>query len=159
MLPNGLTEKKLKYYKNKLKAALSKVMRNFRLQLKAEKKEFKNASFLLLKRDENLSEHEKEYLKKLLKQFSVSKRYRELSIRISDISHMPVEKLKEDIILEIKLWDNVESEVETAVEILKKSMKEILNFRYINLVKNKEIIYKKVRSTPEYSMRKIKKVV
>ena len=157
--PNGLTEKNLKYYKIKLRAALSKVMRTFRLQLKAEKKEFKNASFLILKRDENLSEYEKENLNKLLDQFNVLKRYRELSLRISDIYHMPVEKLKEDIILDIKLWAGVGSEVETAVETLKKNVKEILNFRYVDFIRNKEMNYKKVRSTPEYSMRKIKKVV
>jgi len=38
-------------------------------------------------------------------------------------------------------------------------VKEILNFRYINFIRNKEMNYKKVRSNPEYSMRKIKKVV
>ncbi len=95
-------------------------MRTFRLQLKAEKKELKNASFLILKRNENISGYKREKSNKLLDQFNVLKRYREISLRISDIYHILVEKLKEDIILDIKLWAGVGSEVETAVETLKK---------------------------------------
>ncbi|MHA1697083.1 MAG: hypothetical protein ACTSUG_17670, partial [Candidatus Helarchaeota archaeon] len=39
------------------------------------------------------------------------------------------------------------------------NVKEILNFRLIIHGKNKGIIHQKIGSSPEYSMRKIKKVV
>ena len=157
--PNGLTEKNLKYYKIKLRASLSKVMRIFRRQLEVEKKELKNARFLVLKRAENLSIHEKECLEKLLSQFSILKKYRALPLRISDIYHKLAEKLKADIILGIKLWADAEEELKAAVKTLKKNVKEILNFRHIIPEKKKEIMYRKIRSSPEYSMKKIKKVM
>jgi len=157
--PNGLTERNLKYYKVKLRASLSKVMRDFRRQLEVEKKEFKNTRFLILKRAENLSKQDKKCLEKLLCQFSFLERYRSLSLRISDIYHILMEKLKENMILGVKLWDDAEDELKTAVKTLKKNVKEMLNFRLIIPGKNKEIIHQKIRSSPEYSMRKIKKVV
>jgi len=49
--------------------------------------------------------------------------------------------------------------LKTAVKTLKKNVKEMLNFRLIIPGKNKEIIQQKIRSSPGYSMRKIKKVV
>jgi len=66
-----------------------------------------------------------------LSQFSVSKRYRALSLRILDIYHKSVEKLKEDIILGIKIWADAEEELKAAVKTLKKNVKEVLNFRHI----------------------------
>jgi len=59
VLLNGLIEKNLKHYKIKLKASPSKMIRTFRSQLEVEKKEFKNARFLILKRAENLSKQVK----------------------------------------------------------------------------------------------------
>ena len=141
----------------KLRAALSKVMWDFRHQLEVEKKEFKNARFLILKRAENLSKQDKKCLKKLLCQFSFLEMYRNLSLRILDIYHILVEKLEEDMILGANLWGNAEDELKTAVKTLKKNVKEMLNFRLIIPGKNKEIIHQKIRSSPEYSMKKNKK--
>ncbi|MHA1830651.1 MAG: hypothetical protein ACTSWR_03870, partial [Candidatus Helarchaeota archaeon] len=133
------------------------VMWDFRRQLEVEKKEFKNARFLILKRAENLSKQDKKCLKKLLCQFSFLEMYRNLSLRILDIYHILVEKLEEDMILGANLWGNAEDELKTAVKTLKKNVKEMLNFRLIIPGKNKEIIHQKIRSSPEYSMKKNKK--
>ncbi|MHA1756191.1 MAG: hypothetical protein ACTSVV_05425 [Promethearchaeota archaeon] len=63
---------------------------------------------------------EKKYLEKLLSQFTDLEKYRSLSLRISDIHHISVEKLVDDMILGFELRDGAGEEVEIAIKTLKK---------------------------------------
>lgn len=156
---NGLTQKNLKYFKTKLKGALSLVMRIFRRRIEHEKKEFTGMRYLLLKRDEKLASHESDSLEQFLKKFPHFKKYRELSLRISDIYHLPPSSLTDTIITGIVLWDGASAALKAAVKTLKKSVREIFNFLLVFPKNTPEALYKKVRASPEPVMRKIKDVV
>jgi len=156
---NGLTVKNLKYYKTKIKGALSRVMREFRRRIEREKKAFTGMRYLLLKRAEKLSRHESESLAQFLKKFPFFKKYRILSLRISDIYHLPSSALTDSIITGITLWDGVGAELQAAVKTLKKNVREIFNFLRVFPKNTPESFYKKVRTSPEHVMRKIKDVV
>ncbi|MHA1300352.1 MAG: transposase [Candidatus Helarchaeota archaeon] len=156
---NGLTEKNVKYYKKKLKGALSLVMREFRRPLEQDKKEFNGMKYLLVKREENLTARESNSLREFLRKFPEYKKYRELSLRISGIYHLPPEELTDSIITDITLWANAETPLKSAVNTLKKNVREIFNFKHAFSKKVSDELYKKVRTSPEHSMRKIKEVV
>ncbi|MHA1279410.1 MAG: transposase [Candidatus Helarchaeota archaeon] len=156
---NGLTVKNVKYYKTKIKGALSRVMRAFRRRLEQEKKAFTGMRYLLLKRDEKLTGHESDSLAQFLKKFPFFKKYRALSLRISDIYHLPPSALTDSIITGITLWDGVGADLQAAVKTLKKNVREIFNFLRVFPKNTPESLYKKVRTSPEHVMRKIKDVV
>jgi len=156
---NGLTKKNVKYYKKTLKGALSLVMRNFRRQLEQDKKKFTSMKYLLVKREENLTIREATFLHDFLKKFPDYKKYRELSLRISNIYHVPHDKLTDSIITDIKLWVGVGEPLKSAVNTLKKNVREIFNFKHAFSKKVPNELYKKVRTGPEHAMRKIKDVV
>lgn len=153
---NGLTEKNLKYYRQKVKGALSLVMRQFRQQLEQDHKEFNKVKFVLFKRPENLSSYESAFLARYLKKYSEFCKYRQLSMRISNIYHDPPDKLTPSIIEEIDLWEGAHSELEHAIKTLKKNVDKIFNFLPF-YSKRKYKKYAKIsRVSPEPQMRKIK---
>jgi len=156
---NGLSQKSLKYFKTKLKGALSRVMRMFRRRIEQEKKEFTSMRYLLLKRVEKLTCYESESLAQFLKKFPHFKKYRELSLRISDIYHLPPSSLTDSIITGITLWDEAGADLQAAVKTLKKNVREIFNFLRVFPKNTPNALYKKVRTSPEPVMRKIKDVV
>jgi hypothetical protein len=157
--PNGLTEKNVKYYKLKLKGALSSVMREFRRQIESEKREVMPMRYVLLKREEKLSSSESESLDQFLTKFPQFKKYRELSLRISDIYHVPPTTLTDSIITGISLWADAGAALRAAVKTLKKNVREILNFQHLFPKGTPMALYKKVRTSPEPVMRKVKDVV
>ena len=156
---NGFTEKSLKYYRKKVKGALSLVMRQFRQGLEQDKREFDHVRYLLLKRPEKLSEFERLKIKNFLLKFPKFKRYRDLSLRISNIYHTHPKLLKNSIISDIKLWSNPHPAVKAAVKTLKKNVNEIFNFTKLPYKKMIKKYYKKVRVSPESNVRKIKDLV
>jgi hypothetical protein len=79
---NGLTQKNLKYYIKKVKAALSLIMREFRINLEDEKRAFNKMRFLLLKRPEKLTIHELRFLLDYLHNEPEFKKYRDLLMNI-----------------------------------------------------------------------------
>jgi len=154
----GLTEKHLKYYCQKVKGTLSLVIRQFRRRLEQGKRDLNQVKYLLLKRPENLSEPERNLLEAYLTNNPEFTRYRELSLRISDIYHAPHQLLKPSLIQEIKLWSDAHSDVKASVKTLKRNMKKIFNFISLSSKGKWKNAYRKVRITPESSMRKIKDV-
>jgi hypothetical protein len=156
MPKRGLTQKGLKYYKVKVRAALTRVMRGFRRGLEDEKKKFSRIKYLLLKRPENFTKDESQLLEKFLKKNPEFNKYRTLSMRVSDIYHKNHQKIKPSVITGIKLWKDAHSDLPAAVKTLKKNVNEILNF--IELFSKKKLKNNKKipRKTPEPQMRKIK---
>jgi len=152
----GLTEKNLKYYRQKVKGALSLVIRQFRRQVEQEYKAFNKVKFVLFKRPENLSSYESEFLAKYLKQYSEFCKYRNLSMRISNIYHDPPDKLTPSIIEDIELWVGAHSELEHAIKTLKKNVEKIFNFLPLYSKKKYKKYAKISRVSPEPQMRKIK---
>ena len=156
---NGLTVRNVKYYKTKIKGALSRVLRAFRRRIELEKKAFTSMRYLLLKRAEKLTSWESDFLEQFLKKFPNFKKYRALSLRISDIYHLPPTSLTDSIITGITLWDGVGEALQAAVKTLKKNVREIFNFLRVLPKNTPNALYKKVRTSPEPVMRKIKDVV
>jgi len=156
---NGLTVKNVKYYKIKIKGTLSQVMRAFRCRIEQEKKAFTGMRYLLLKRAEKLTDYESASLAQFLKKFPFFKKYRVLSLRISDIYHLPSSSLTDSIITDITLWNGAGADLRAAVKTLKKNVREIFNFLRVFPKNTPESLYKKVRTSPEPVMRKIKDVV
>ena len=156
---NGFTERNLKYYRKKVRGALSLVMRQFRQDLEQDKREFNHARYLLLKRPEKLSEFEQLKINEFLLRFPKFTRYRDLSLRISNIYHTHPKLLKHSIISDIKLWNNPHPAVKAAVKTLKKNVNEIFNFTKLPYKKMMKKYYKKVRVSPESNVRKIKDLV
>lgn len=153
---NGLTEKNLKYYRQKVKGALSLVMRQFRRKLECTNRDFNKVKSLLLKRPENLSNHESRFLAKYLKKYPEFCKYRKLSMRISNIYHDPPEKLTRFIIEDIELWEGAHSELKHAIKTLKKNVDKIFNFLPLYSAKKYKKYSKISRVTPEPQVRKIK---
>ena len=153
---NGLTEKNLKYYRQKVKGALSLVLRQFRYTLEQAQKEFKKMKTILLKRPENLTSHEAQFLTNYLKNNSEFCKYRELSMRISNIYHDPPEKLQPSIITAIELWEGAHPALEKAIKTIKKNVDKIFNFLEIYSRKKFQKYSKISRTTPEPKMKKIK---
>ena len=156
---NGLTEKNLKYYRKKVNGAMSLVMRQFRRQLEREKKDFSKGKYLIVTRSENLTEIGAELLKSFLEKFPNYSRYRELSLRISNIYHLPPNLLTKSIITDIKLWKDAIPDLKAAVKTLNKNINKIFNFKYIFKEGTPDKYYRKIRTNNEYSMRKVKDVV
>ncbi|MHA1783983.1 MAG: transposase [Candidatus Helarchaeota archaeon] len=156
---NGLTRKNLKYYKKKLKGALSLVMREFRRRVERDKKHFTVMRYLLVKREENLSGHDFNSLQDFLKKFPEYKKFHELSLRISNIYHVSPKILTDSIITGIRSWDDAGAPLKAAVNTLKKNVREIFNFKRALTKKVPEDFYKRVRTGPEHAMRKIKDVI
>ena len=155
---HGVTKSNVKYYKIKLRGALSLVMRQFRWQVERAKKEFMQVKYLLVKRPEHCSERQTQFLTAYLKKFPALQKYRALSLRISDIYHMAPELLTDSIITGIELWEDAIQPLTAAVTTLKKHVKEILNFKAVFPKGTPFASYKKVRTSPECKMRKIKDV-
>lgn len=153
---NGLTEKNLKYYRIQVKSAFSCINREFRRNLEQKRKEFNKIKYLLLKRPEKFSDFEQTSLDEFLINYPNFKKYRELSLRISNIYHTTPQMLNKSIILDIKLWENAHPELKAAVKTVKKNVDEILNFIKLPSKQKIKNYYQMVRVTPEYSMRKIK---
>ncbi|MHA1265921.1 MAG: transposase [Candidatus Helarchaeota archaeon] len=156
---NGLTEKNLKYYRQKVKGALALVLRQFRRQLEQAQKEFNKVKTILLKRPENLSTHEAKFLTTYLKRHSEFCKYRNLSMRISNIYHDPPEKLTPSIITDIELWAEAHPDLTKAIKTFKKNVDKIFNFLQIYSQKKFQKYPKISRVTPEPQMRKIKDLV
>ncbi len=156
---NGLTQENMKYYQKKLTGAFSLLIRTVRHQLEHEKKEFISMQYTLLKREENSSLPESEALNAFFKKFPDFKKYRALSLRISNIYHVPPGLLTRSIILNIKLWEDAGEPLVAAVNTLKKNVQEILNFTRMVPKKGQKELMKKVRTGPEPMMRKIKDIV
>jgi hypothetical protein len=152
----GLTEKSLKYYRQKVKGALSLVMRQFRRKLEEAQKEFNKVKKILLKRPENLSAYETKFLTTYLKMHSEFRKYRNLSMRISNIYHDPPEQLTPSIITEIELWAEVHPDLKKAIKTLKQNVEKIFNFLRLYSQKKFQKYPKISRVTPEPKMRKIK---
>lgn len=157
--PNGLTPKSFPYYQKKLKGAFSLLMRIVRHQIERAKKAFGQMKYTLLKRSENLSSQESDALNEFLTKSPEFKKHRELSLRISDIYHVPPETLTKSIITDIELWEEAGNPLQAAVKTLKKNVQEIFNFTQVFPKPVPNEVIKKVRSGPEPSMRKIKDVV
>jgi len=153
---NGLTPKNVRYYKQKLKGAFSLLLRSVRHQIEEDKKEFVQRKYILLKRPENLSSQEEEILHAFLIQFPALRKHRELSLRISNISHVPPETLTLSIITDIRLWKDAGDPLQAAVKTLKKNVQEIFNFTRVFPKRVPYKFIKKIRTGPEPSMRKIK---
>ncbi|MHA1380276.1 MAG: transposase [Candidatus Helarchaeota archaeon] len=134
-------------------------MREFRRPLEQDKKEFTGMKYLLVKREENLTVRESNSLREFLRKFPKCKKYRELSLRISGIYHLSPEELTDSIIIDITLWANAGEPLKSVVNTLKKNVREIFNFKHAFSKKVSDELYKKVRTSPEHSMRKIKEVV
>jgi hypothetical protein len=156
---NGLTPRNFPYYQKKLKGAFSLLIRAVRHRIEQDKKEFGRMKYTLLKRDENLSSHESGALNDFLIIFPEFEKYRELSLRISDIYHVPPETLTHSIITDIQLWEDAGDPLQAAVKTLKKNVQEIFNFTQVFPKKVPYEFIKKVRTGPEPTMRKIKDVV
>lgn len=152
----GLTERNLKYYRKKVKGAFSLILRQFRGELEAAKQEFKKGKFLLLKRPEKLSTYESEFLTNYLKNYPEFCKYRNLSLRISNIYHDPPEKLTPSIIADIELWEDAHPDLQHAITTLKKNIDKIFNFVQLDSAKKYKNYGKISRVTPEPQMRKIK---
>jgi len=78
--------------------------------------------------EENLSKQDEKYLEKLLNQFDGLEKYRTLSLRISEVYHIPAEKPGVETILRAELWDCTGNEVEIAVKKLEKKCEENTQF-------------------------------
>jgi len=156
--PNGFTEKNVKYYNTKLKGALSLVMRAVRQKIEREKKEVMGMRYVVLKRAEKLSSSESDSLTQFLKKYPQFRKYRELSLRISDIYHVPPATLTDSIITEITLWAEAGDALKTAVKTLQKNVREILNFQHLFPLVTPMGLYQMVRTSPESVMRKVKDV-
>lgn len=156
---NGLTRKNVKYYKKKLKGALSLAMREFRRQLEREKKHFNVMRYVLVKREENFNCNDFNLLQDFLKKFPEFTKYRELSLRISNIYHVSPQLLTDSIITGIILWDDAGAPLKAAVKTLKKNVREIFNFKRAFRKKVPNEFYKRVRTGPEHAMRKVKDVI
>ena len=61
--------------------------------------------------------------------------------------------------LGITLWDGAGADLQAAVKTLKKNVREIFNFLRVFPKNTPNALYKKVRTSPEPVMRKIKDVV
>lgn len=120
--PNGLTPKSFPYYQKKLKGAFSLLMRVVRHQIEQAKKAFGQMKYTLLKRSENLSSQESDALNEFLTKSPEFKKHRELSLRISDIYHVPPETLTKSIITDIELWEEAGNPLQAAVKTLKKNV-------------------------------------
>jgi len=138
---------------------MSLVIRRFRRQLERDKKELSRGKYLLVTRPENLSKPGVKKLEKFLLKFPKFKRYRELSLRISNIYHVPTNQLTETIITGIKLWKDASSNLKAAVKTLNKNVNKIFNFTHLFPAGTPDKYYRKVRVSNEYSMRKVKDVV
>jgi len=154
--PNGLTARNLKYYRQKVKGALSLVLRQVRRQVKQAHKEFTRGKFLLLKRPEKLSAHELHFLLEFLDMYPEFGKYRELSLRISDIYHLPPERITRALIEDIELWEGAHPALQSAINTLKKNTTEILNFVLLYSQFPPKKKRKIPRVTPEPQMKKVK---
>jgi len=156
---NGLTKKNFVYFLKKLKGAFSLVLRQFRLRLEEKRKEFNTARFLLFKRPERLSTSESTFLDAFLRKYPQFEKYRLISIRISNIYHLPYNRLKESIITGIELWKEAHNDLKAAINTIRKNKTKILNFIKLKNIEHLKNPPKSVRSSPEYQMRKIKKLI
>lgn len=152
----GLTAKNMKYYRLKVRAALSLVLRQFRQQVEQDQRDFKQVKFLLLKRPEKLSPYESRVLVEFLKIHPEFQKYRDLSLRISNIYHMPPEKLTRTMIEDIELWADPHPTLRSAVETLKKNIDKIFNFVRLSSHPKYKKYGKIPRVTPEPHIKKIK---
>ena len=155
---NGLTAKNLKEFKKKIFQAQRKVLRIFREQIEGEKKRFSECRFLLLTRPERLSAANSRILNQFLTDYSEFQKYRDLSLQLGEAFRLTSRHRAEDLIKNLKIWDNAHLDLEAAIKTLKAHQVELLRFHDFMPSREKLVRMKGIRCVAEYQMRAVKKL-
>ncbi|MHA1799552.1 MAG: transposase [Candidatus Helarchaeota archaeon] len=155
----GVTKKNLKYYKKEVYKAFRKNVRLLRVKFEKDKKEFSRSRFSLLTRPEKLSPSDKDELESFLQKYPKFRKFRVLSLKMSDILRLPPQDVSIDLILTLSIWDDASKELQAAMTTIKKRAREIIAYSK-HLADEEDLSrLKRIRVNAEPEMRKVKKSV